>query len=62
MLVNGNTTFLNIIGLSPYTEYQVSVVGVSSDAQPHKSYNVTAWTKEGGIAFHLYSFFFTLTS
>ncbi len=58
MVVNGNRTFLNITGLSTYTEYQVSVVGVSSDGQPYKSYNVTAWTKEGGIVSHFYSISF----
>ncbi len=60
MVVNGNTTFVNIIGLLPYTEYRVSVVGVSSDGQPHKSYNFTAWTKEGGVVVHLYFLSFNI--
>lgn len=51
MVVNGNTTYVNIAGLSPYTEYQVSVVGVTNDGQPYKSSNVTALTEEGGTAF-----------
>ena len=55
VVVNGNTTYTNIAGLSTYTEYQVSVVGVSSDGQPYTSSNVTAWTEEGGtISFLLY--------
>ncbi|KAL9953500.1 hypothetical protein ACROYT_G040923 [Oculina patagonica] len=47
MVVHGNATYANIAGLSTYTEYQVSVVGVSSDGQPYKSSNFTAWTEEG---------------
>ena len=50
-VVNGSETFVNIAGLLPYTKYQVSVAGVASDGQPHKSSNVTALTDEGGIAF-----------
>lgn len=48
VVVNGNTTYAYIAGLSTYTEYQVSVVGVSSDGQPYTSSNVTTWTEEGG--------------
>lgn len=51
MAVNGRTTYVNIAGLSPYTEYQVTVVGVTSDGQPYKSSSVTAQTEEGGTAF-----------
>ncbi len=51
MVVHGNATYANIAGLSTYTEYQVSVVGVSSDGQPYKSSNFTAWTEEGGFVF-----------
>ena len=51
IIVNGNTTYVNIAGLSPYTEYQVMVVGVASDRQPYKSSNVTALTEEGGNVF-----------
>ena len=49
MVVNGSATYVNIAGLSPYTEYLVTVVGVASDGQPYKSSNVTARTEEGGI-------------
>ena len=48
VIVSGNTTYANIPGLSPYTEYQVSVAGVNSEGQPHKSFGVSAWTKEEG--------------
>ena len=51
MAVNGNTLYVNIAGLSPYTEYQVTVVGVTSGGQPYKSSNVTALTEEGGTVF-----------
>ncbi len=51
VVVDGNKTYANIAGLSTYTEYQVSVVGVSSDGQPYQSSNFTAWTEEGGIAY-----------
>ena len=51
LVVNGSATYVDVAGLSPYTEYQVSVVGVSSDGQPYKSPNVTALTEEGGIVF-----------
>ena len=49
LIVNGNTTYANIAGLSTYTEYKVSVVGVSSDGIPYTSSNVTVWTEEGGV-------------
>jgi len=49
MLANGSATYVNMAGLSPYTEYPVNVVGVASDGQPYKSSNVTALTEEGGI-------------
>lgn len=51
MVVNGSKTHVNIAGLSPYTEYPVTVIGVASDGQPYKSSNVTALTEEGGIVF-----------
>lgn len=54
MVVNGSTTYVNIAGLSPYTEYQVTVVGVTSDGQPYKSPSVTALTEEGGTVFLRY--------
>ena len=51
MVVNGSATYASIAGLSAYTEYPVTVVGVASDGQPYKSSNVTALTEEGGIVF-----------
>lgn len=61
ILVNGvvvseKATFANFSGLSPYVEYQVSVIGANSNGQSHKSSNVTAWTDEGGN----YNFFIIL--
>lgn len=58
MFANGNTTYINIDGLSPYTEYQISIIGVSSDGQPYRNSNFTAWTDEGGTVF---CFLFVLT-
>ena len=55
MVVNGSKSSVNIAGLSPYTEYQVTVVGVASDGQPYKSSNVTTLTEEGGTVFFLRS-------
>ena len=49
VVVSGNKNFANFLGLSSYTEYQVSVIGVTSDGQPYKSSNVTARTDEGGV-------------
>jgi len=51
MVVNGSKTHVNSPGLSPYTEYLVTVVGVASDGQPYKSSNITALTEEGGTVF-----------
>lgn len=56
-VVNGNTTQANITRLSSYTEYKVSVIGVSIDGQPYTSSNVTVWTKEGGTAFYRFLFY-----
>ena len=49
VVVSGNESFANVLGLSAYTEYQVSVIGVKSNGQPYKSSNVTAMTDEGGM-------------
>ena len=48
-VVSANESFANVLGLSAYTEYQGSVIGVKSDGQPYKSSNVTARTDEGGM-------------
>ena len=49
VVVSENGSFADVLGLSVYTEYQVSVIGVKSDGQPYKSSNVTARTDEGGV-------------
>ena len=36
------------MGLLPYTEYQVRIIGINSLGQPYNSSNVTALTEEGG--------------
>ncbi|XP_022786238.1 uncharacterized protein LOC111326491 isoform X2 [Stylophora pistillata] len=46
-ITSGNTTTGHISGLSAYTEYKISIVGVGSDGQAHKSSNLTFWTEEG---------------
>ncbi|PFX28263.1 Transmembrane protease serine 5 [Stylophora pistillata] len=47
VITSGNTTSGNISGLSAYTEYQISIVGVGSDGQAHNSSKLTFWTDEG---------------
>ena len=47
-ITSGNTTTGHISGLSAYTEYQISIVGVGSDGQAHNSSKLTFWTDEGG--------------
>ena len=49
VFVSGNASHASIFRLSPYTEYQVLVIGVSSDREPYKSSHITAWTDESGI-------------
>jgi len=36
------------MGLLPYTEYQVRIIGINGHGQPYNSSNVTALTEEGG--------------
>ena len=48
VITSGNTTSGNISGLSTYTEYQITIVGVGSDGQAHNSSKSTFWTEEGG--------------
>ena len=48
LITSGNITSGNISGLSAYTEYQITIVGVGSDGQAHNSSNSTFWTEEGG--------------
>ena len=48
VITSGNTTSGNISGLSTYTEYQITIVGVRSDGQGHNSSKSTFWTEEGG--------------
>ena len=47
-IVSGGTTSDVFNGLSPYTEYQVSVVGVDNEGNSFKSSDVTVWTEERG--------------
>lgn len=47
-LVSPNATSTQITSLDPYTEYNLTVVGVSGDGTPFKSANVLAITDEGG--------------
>lgn len=35
-------------GLTPYTEYNISVIAISDDGTPYKSENLLARTDEGG--------------
>jgi len=51
-----NTTFANLRGLSPYTEYLLNVIAVSSNGQTYRSANVTVQTEEGGT-FDSYAFY-----
>lgn len=46
--VPGNTTFVDVLELSPYTRYQVTVFGVNERKETFKSSYATVWTKEGG--------------
>ena len=48
VITSGNTTSGNISGLSTYTEYQITIVGVGSDGQAYNSSKSTFWTEEGG--------------
>lgn len=51
--LNGNIrseqTFSDVFfGLSPYTEYRLSVVGVDEQGTAYKHNELTAWTDESG--------------
>ena len=48
VVVSGNKSLANFIALSPYTGYQVRVVGVGSGGQGYNSSTTSAWTDEGG--------------
>ena len=50
-IVPGNSSTANVLGLSTYTEYQVSVVGINRHGQPYNSSNVTVRTQEGGVCY-----------
>ena len=52
-ILNGNivpedTTSAAFYGLSPFTEYQLSVVGADDQGIAYKSNEVSGWTDEGG--------------
>ena len=46
-VVSGNLNTSNVMGLLPYTEYQVRIIGINSLGQTYNSSNVTALTEEG---------------
>ncbi|KAL9979894.1 hypothetical protein ACROYT_G008409 [Oculina patagonica] len=48
-ILTGNATSVIFHGMSPYTQYRLSVVGVNSKGELFKSAEVTVWTKEGGM-------------
>ena len=50
-IVPGNSSTANVLGLSTYTEYLVSVVGINKHGQPYNSSNVTVRTQEGGVCY-----------
>lgn len=56
VIVSGNTTFASTPPLSPYTEYQIIVLGTNRGGQLYKSSNLTAWTDEGST----YKFVYTV--
>ena len=47
-IVPGITTSDVFYGLSPYTEYRLTVVGVNDKGKAYKSIEVTVSTEEGG--------------
>ena len=47
-VVSGSLNTSNVLGLLPYTEYQVRIIGINRLGQPYNSSNVTALTEEGG--------------
>ena len=50
-IMSGNTTSHVFSGLSAYTEYRLSVVGVGDNGTAYKSTEVTVRTDEGGTYF-----------
>ena len=50
-VVPGNSSTANVLGLSTYTEYQVSVMGINRHGQPYNSSSVTVRTEEGGVCY-----------
>ena len=50
-IMSGNTTSHVLSGLSGYTEYRLSVVGVDVNGTAYNSTEVTVWTDEGGTYF-----------
>ena len=53
-ILSANTNFDVIRGLSTYTEYQLSIVGVGDNGTAYSSNELAAWTDEGGkdVFFH----------
>ena len=48
VVVPENKSFAHFNGLSPYTKYEVGVIGANSHGQAYQSPKVTVWTEEGG--------------
>ena len=59
-IVPGNTTSDVFYGLTPYTEYRLSVVGVDAIRRTYKSAEGTSWTDEGGTVTVTYLFLWSL--
>ena len=59
-IVSGNTTYDVIRGLSTYTEYLISIVGVGDNGRVYMSNELAAWTDEGGIIIILFIVLFYL--
>ena len=49
-----------VSGLTGYTEYRLSVVGVNYSGNAYNSTEITAWTEEGGTWNILKDVFFVL--
>ena len=49
LFLTGNRNYADMDGLSPYTEYQIRVVGVSEHGKTFKSTYMRAWTEETGM-------------
>ena len=57
-IVSGNITSHVLSGLTMYTEYRLSVVGVNYRGNAHNSTEITARTDEGGMCIILQTNYF----